>query len=180
MVAWQDLAALLLFAVGRADLNKLRLRCNLLGNVSPNLGLIAAWVCASILSAWGNRHSSGDGHKMRVAFVEGSIFEEEQDVLLNPELQAPDGKQNPLRLAVARCAPVFTETSGECLFLLVCWQFGQQESMTDTDFIAIESFDRWWNEVDQFEPGGLYCIVAYVISSVEGPVMVPLSPPKTT
>jgi hypothetical protein len=26
--------------------------------------------------------------------------------------------------------------------------------MTDTDFVAIERFDRCRNEVDQFEPGG--------------------------
>ena len=95
-----------------------------------------------------------DGHEMRVALVERSILEEEQDVLLNPELQAPDGQQNPLRLAVARCTPVFTETSRECLFLLVGWQLRQQERMADADLIAIERFDRSRNEVNQFEPRG--------------------------
>ena len=91
---------------------------------------------------WAIDAASCDGNKMRIALVEGGIFEEEQDVLLNPELQAPHGKQNPLRFAVARRAPVFTETSGERLFLLVCWQLGQQESMADADFIAIKRFDR--------------------------------------
>src|ERR1700730_18085360 len=50
--------------------------------------------------------------------------------------------------------PVFTEPSRERLFLLVCWQLGQQESMADADFIAIKRFDRCRNEVDQFEPSG--------------------------
>ena len=163
----EDLAAFLLFAVGRADLDKLRLRGDLLGDVCANFGLIAAWVGASVLLAevgkqqlvmacplWAIDATSRDGHKMRVALVERGVFEEEQDVLLNPELQAPHGKQDALGLAVARCAPVFTEASRERLFLLVGWQLGQQERMTDADFIAIERFDRCRNEVDQFEPGG--------------------------
>ena len=62
--------------------------------------------------------ASGDGHKICVAFVEGSVFEEEQDVLLNPELQAPHRKQNALGFAVARPAPVFAEASRQRLFLV--------------------------------------------------------------
>src|ERR1700733_10892015 len=98
-----------------------------------------------------------DGDEMGVALVKRSIFEKEQNILLNPKLQASHGKQNPLGLAVARCAPVFTETSGERLLLLVCWQLGQQESMADADFIAIKRFDRCRDEVDQFEPSGNEC-----------------------
>jgi hypothetical protein len=56
-----------------------------------------------------------DGHEMHVALVERGILEKEQNILLNPKLQAPYGKQTPLRLAVARCAPVFTEAGGERL-----------------------------------------------------------------
>jgi hypothetical protein len=62
-----------------------------------------------------------DGHEMRITLIKRSIFEEEQYVLLNPELQAPHRKQNSLRLTVARCAPVFTETGEECLLLPVGW-----------------------------------------------------------
>ncbi len=132
-----------------------------------NFCLITAWVSAGVLLAkvgkqkfvvtcplWTIDATTRDGHEMRIALVERGILEKEQDVLLDPKLQAPHGKQNPLRLAVARCAPVFTETSRECLFLLVGWQFGQQESMTDTDFITIKRLDRCRDEVDQFEPGG--------------------------
>ena len=46
LVSRQDLAAFLLLAVGAADLHKLRLRCDLLGDVFANLGLIAAWISA--------------------------------------------------------------------------------------------------------------------------------------
>ena len=46
---------------------------------------------------------------MRIAFVEGSVFEEDQNVPLDPELQVPHGEENALGLAVARSAPVFAE-----------------------------------------------------------------------
>jgi hypothetical protein len=62
-----------------------------------------------------------NGDEMRIALIERCVFQEKQNVLLNPKLQAPHGKQHPLGLAVARCAPVFTEASGQRLFLLVGW-----------------------------------------------------------
>jgi hypothetical protein len=98
--------------------------------------------------------TSGDGHKMSVAFVEGRIFEEEQDVLLDPELQVPYGKQDALGLAVARSAPVFAETSRERLFLMVGWQLRQQERMTYSNFVAIEGFDRSGNQIHQLQTRG--------------------------
>jgi len=98
--------------------------------------------------------ASGDGHKMRVAFVEGSVFEEEQDILLNPHLQAPHGKQDAFGFAVARPAPVFAEASRERLFLLVGRQLRQQERMTDANFVAVEGFDRNRNKINQLQPGG--------------------------
>src|SRR5271155_1170373 len=135
--------------------------------MSLQLRLIAAWVGTRILLAkvgkqelvmpgpLGTIHTaSGDGHKMRVAFVEGSVFEEEQDILLNPHLQAPHGKQDAFGFAVARPAPVFSEASRERLFLLVGRQLGQQERMTDANFVPVESFDRARNEVDQLQPSG--------------------------
>ena len=98
--------------------------------------------------------ASGDGHKMCVAFVEGSVFEKKQDVLLDPELQAPHRKQNALGFSVARPAPVFAETSRKRLFLLVGGQLRQQESMTDANFVPVEGFDRNRNKVNQLQSGG--------------------------
>ena len=46
----------MLLAIGGADLDELRLRCDLLGNVSGNLGLIAAWVGA-LCGIWANSKS---------------------------------------------------------------------------------------------------------------------------
>jgi hypothetical protein len=68
-----------------------------------------------------------NGDKMRVSLVEWSVFEEEQNVLLDPELQTPHRQENAFCLPVARCAPVFTEASRERLFLMVGWQLRQQE-----------------------------------------------------
>ena len=56
LVSRQDLAAFLLLAVGAADLHKLRLRCDLLGDVFANPGLIAAWISA-LCGIWANRKS---------------------------------------------------------------------------------------------------------------------------
>ena len=139
LVARQDRAAFLLLAVGGADLHQLRFRGDGLGNVRVHLGLIAAWVGASVLLAEVGKQqlvvscplgavgaTASGGDKLRVALVERSIFEDEQDVLLNPELQVADGQQNALGLAVARCAPVLFEASRERLFLLVGWQLRQQ------------------------------------------------------
>jgi hypothetical protein len=98
--------------------------------------------------------ASSEGHKMCVPFVEGTVFEEEQDVLLNPELQVPYWKQDTLGLAVARPTPVFAEASRERLFLLVGRQLRQQERMTDANFVSVEGFDRNRDEVNQLQPGG--------------------------
>ena len=68
----------------------------------------------------------GNGHQMRVPLVERSVFEEEQNVLLNPDLQAPYRKQDALGLAVARYAPVLAEARRECLLLLVGWSFASK------------------------------------------------------
>ena len=121
-------AAFLLLGVGRADLHELGLCRNGLGNVRIHLRLIAAWVGASVLLAevrkqqlvvpcpLGAVHAtSGNRHKMRVPLVERSVFEDEQDVLLNPRLEVADGEQDALGLAVAGCAPILSEASGQRL-----------------------------------------------------------------
>ena len=108
LVARQDGAAFLLLAVGRADLHKLRLRGDGLGDVRIDLGLIAGWVGAASCLPRSSPNSSllcpvrlgqstqlpAVGDKLRVALVERRIFQDEQDVALNPELEVADGKQD--------------------------------------------------------------------------------------
>ena len=95
LVARQYRAAFLLCAVGRADLYQLRLRGDGLGDVRRDLGLIAAGVGAAValpaeviaeqqlvvscpLGAVGA--TARGGNKLRIALVEGRIFQDEQDV----------------------------------------------------------------------------------------------------
>src|ERR1700728_615782 len=56
-------------------------------------------------------------HKLRIALVEGSEFEDEKNVRLNPEMQTANGEQDAFGLLSTR-APILFETGGECLFLL--------------------------------------------------------------
>jgi hypothetical protein len=48
------------------------------------------------------------------------------------------------------------------------------------DFLGIERLDYWRGKFGQSNSGGLCFVVAYVVSGVEGIVMVPLSRSKTT
>jgi hypothetical protein len=59
------------------------------------------------------------GHKLRIALIEWRVFQNEQHVRLNPELQIAHRKQNPRR--VLATVINFLETSRKRLFLLVCW-----------------------------------------------------------
>jgi len=103
-------------------LHKLRLRCDLLGDMRCDLRLMAAWIGAGILLAEIGEEqfvmsralgaidtASCDGDEMCIAFVERSVFEKEQDVPLNPKLKTPHWKQDTLGLTVARSAPVLAE-----------------------------------------------------------------------
>ena len=105
LVAGQYRAAFFLSTVGGADLHELRLRCYGLRDVSRNLRLIAIGVGASValpsgviakqqfvvscpFRAVGTTASSGN--KLRVAFVERRIFQDQQNIAVNPELQVSD------------------------------------------------------------------------------------------
>ena len=138
LVARQYRAAFLLSAVGRADLDKVGLGGNGLRHVRREFCVVAAgigalvallaevvaekqFVVAGALGAVGATARRGD--KLRVALVEGRIFQDEQNIRLNPELQVSHRQENP------RCAlaPVvdFLEASRECLLLLVGGQLRQ-------------------------------------------------------
>jgi hypothetical protein len=63
------------------------------------------------------------GNKLRVALVEGRVFQDEQYIRLNPELQIAHGQKNPRRFWL----PVvdFLEASRKRLLLLVGGQLRQ-------------------------------------------------------
>ena len=52
------------------------------------------------LQGYGLAFTNGRGNEVCIAFIEGRIFQEEQNVLLDPELQAANGQENALGLAV--------------------------------------------------------------------------------
>jgi len=89
-------------------------------------------------------------HKLRVAFVERSEFQDEQDVRLNPEMKVADWEQDAFGLLPTR-APILFETGGECLFLLAGLELRQQGRVTDADLLAIECFDRARDKLGQAE-----------------------------
>ena len=90
------------------------------------------------------------GNKLRVPLVERRIFQDKQDVAVNPELQVADGQQD---TGGFRSSVVYLfEASGERGFLLVGGQLRQQQRMAYTDFIGIERFDRCRYKVGQFQP----------------------------
>jgi hypothetical protein len=68
--------------------------------------------------------ASGGGDKLRVAFVEWCLFQEQEDVMLNPLLQVPNREQDAFRLG-SGSVPLFAEAISECLFLLRWLQFGK-------------------------------------------------------
>ena len=63
---------------------------------------------------------------MRVPLIKRRIFEDEQNVLLNPRLQVADGEKDALGFPVGTRAPILTKTSLESFFLTVGWQLRQQ------------------------------------------------------
>jgi hypothetical protein len=75
------------------------------------------FVVAGALGAVGASARRGD--KLRVALVEGRIFQDEQNIRLNPELQIAHGQKNPRRILAAVVG--FLEASRECL---CCWSVG--------------------------------------------------------
>jgi hypothetical protein len=67
----------------------------------------------------------GGGNKLRVPFVERSLFQEQENIVLNPLLQVPNRKQDALGLG-SGSAPLLAEAIGECRFLLRWLQFGEE------------------------------------------------------
>src|SRR6185312_7879470 len=110
LVARQRRAAFLLLPVGRADLHELGFRRNGLGNMGIDLRVIAVWVGASVLPyirkqelvmpcPLGAVHATPRRwDKLRVPLVEGSEFEDEENVALNPELETPYREKDAFRL----------------------------------------------------------------------------------
>jgi len=103
--------------------------------------------------------------KLRIAFIERRILEDEKDVGINPELQVADGQQNTRRL-VSVGVHLF-EASLERCFLLVGRQLCQQQRMAYADFVGIERIHRSGYKVGQFQTLRLCCQFAYVRIGVD-------------
>jgi hypothetical protein len=148
--------------VCRADLDKFRLGRNLGFHVRVKLGRIAIRVGASIgIRAHVGKEefvvsgtfgaldaASGGWDKLRVAFVEWRLFQEQENVMLNPLLQMPHWKQDALGLGSGP-VPLLPKAIGECLFLLGWLQFGKQERVAYADFLGIERLDHWRGKFGQ-------------------------------
>jgi hypothetical protein len=105
---------------------------------------------------WALDAATGDGDKLRVPFVEWSLFQEQENVVLYPLLQMPNREQNPFGLG-SGSIPLFAEAIGECLFLF-CWlQFGEQKRMAYADLLGIERLDDWRGKFRQPNSGGAIC-----------------------
>ena len=76
-------------------------------------------------SLWALDAASGGGDKLRVAFVERRLFQEQEDVMLYPLLQVPNREQDAFCLC-SGSVPLLAEAIGKCLFLLRWLQFGEE------------------------------------------------------
>ena len=68
--------------------------------------------------------ASGIGDKLGIAFVERCLFQEQEDLMLNPLLQVPNREQDAFGFS-SGSVPLFAEAIGERLFLLRRLQFGE-------------------------------------------------------
>jgi hypothetical protein len=87
--------------------------------------------------------------KLRIALVERRIFQNEQDVGVDPELQVADRQQN-TRWFLTAAVNLF-EASRERLFLQIGGGLCQEQSMAYADLIGIERLDCFGNKVGQLE-----------------------------
>ena len=138
LVARDGLLAFRLLLVCGADLDKLGFGGDLCLYVCVQFGRVAVRIGASvgIPADIGEKQfvvscalgaidaASGGGNKLRVAFVEGRLFQEQENVMLNPLLQVPNRKQDAFGLG-SGSVPFLAEAIGECLFLLRWLQFGK-------------------------------------------------------
>ena len=95
----------------------------------------------------------GGGNKLRVPLVERRLFQEQENILLNPLLQVPNRKQDALGLG-SGSAPLLAETIGERLFLLRGLQFGEQKGVAHADFLGIERIHHRRGKFRQSNSGG--------------------------
>jgi hypothetical protein len=78
--------------------------------------------------------------KLRIFPVERHIFQDEQDVTLNPDLKLADWQRDALRLLI--CArPFFPEARVEGLLLLCGPKSRQQQGMTYADLVFGKGFN---------------------------------------
>lgn len=84
--------------------------------------------------------ASRDGDEMRTVFIEGSVLEEEQDILFNPGLQVSHWQKNVFGLAVALALHLPESKLRAPIPAGLVGSFRQQECMTYADFVTKISF----------------------------------------
>ena len=138
LVARDGLLPFHLLLVCRADLDKLWPRRNFRSYVCVQLGSIAIRVGASVripahigkeqlvvsCALWALDAATDSGDKLRVAFVERRLLQEQKDVVFYPLLQVSNREKDALGLR-SGSVPLLSEAIGECLFLLRRLQLGE-------------------------------------------------------
>ena len=94
--------------------------------------------------------ASGCRDKLRIFPIERRIFQDEQDVMLNPHLKLADWQQDALRFLI--CAhPFFPEARVEGLFLLCGLESRQQQGMAYADLVFGKGFNHSRRKLGQFQ-----------------------------
>ncbi len=166
LVARHNRAAFGGFAVGGRDLYQLRFGCYGFLDVRIQLGRIAGRVRAGVRvfadtgkeqrvvpgPLWALKATARCGHKLRVALAERRVFQDEQDVLLNPVLKMAHREQDALCLVAI--APIFAKASGKGLLLFRGLQLRQEKRMADSDLVLQKSINRDGRKLSQSQTGG--------------------------
>jgi hypothetical protein len=134
----------------RKDLLFAQIPHNLQASVFPLTSAKEQFVVTGTLGAINATPCSG--YKLRVPLVEGGQFQEQQNVVLYPLLQVPNGEQNALGLG-SGSVPLFAEAIGECLLPLRRLQFGEQQGVAYADLLRVERLDHWRGKHSQSDSG---------------------------
>ena len=154
LVARNNRAAFGWFAVGGRDLYQLRFGCYGFLDVRIQLGRIAGRVRAGVrvFADTGKEQlvepcplralkaTARCDHKLRVALAERRVFQDEQDVLLNPTLKLAHREQDALCLVAI--APVFAKAMGKGLLLFRGLQFRQEKRVANSDLVLQKCINR--------------------------------------
>ena len=167
-------ASLLLYAVGGADFYQLRFCRDGLPDVSVQLRSVAFRVRARVRlrghafeeqrvvsgALWAMETSASLWSKLGIVFGERRRDEFKEDVVLDPLLKVANWEQDVLR--PVSVAVLLLIASVEGFDLLLRLEFGQQESMSDTDLVFGKGFDDFGCKLRQPEARSLCVDENYV------------------